>query len=492
MLGGVGKAIEKAIRNYSVGSKIKKAVKAIFDPALGATVEAIEDGAFLVSVDWSGPGYNDRVTSLSKSTRHSIISIEAGKMVLSPEPFETTDIPTYKSNLEIIAKAFDRSEISYETFQSIKGSVVPFIELRNGKPSPVFVNQNILKSYKLSNPFVCNYCESETDILKSAMESETIPEETKAGIEIILSDKEGISKSISSTMKYSEYMPDDDEDFDRRSRDKMPQIDSEDLIRFLLHFSQKGAPVQTKKIQLNKIKPAQNEFNDGKILKIFEASAHKGSKFVISKDGYLLDGHHRWAAGLEDDPEQEVEVYQIDLPIKRLIHRANQLGFTTKSDVTKAGSSEQLEKTNHADELSKAMQEFDAGSLKNSKGEAVIDRNQAVAIAYNRAGMSKGDYLAEISKAANTRSLIEPLLNDSPDFILGYEAASICYRFKMGESILAQVFHTENTGHVKAIAKEQKIEITIMPIDETWSLLTNSVGAKIADVFQIETETVNG
>jgi len=117
-----------------------------------------------------------------------------------------------------------------------------------------------------------------------------------------------------------------------RSRESMPQIDAENLDKFLMHFANK-AKVTKGKMKLNEMKPSQKDFNNQKILGMYKNQNYKSHKYIVSKDGYMMDGHHNWAAGLEDDPNYEVDIYRVNLPIKSLLRRANMLTISTKRDI---------------------------------------------------------------------------------------------------------------------------------------------------------------
>lgn len=45
----------------------------------------------------------------------------------------------------------------------------------------------------------------------------------------------------------------------------------------------------------------------------------KQSLIIVSKDGYILDGHHRWAAGVLLDPKLTIPCMVVDIPKKKLI-----------------------------------------------------------------------------------------------------------------------------------------------------------------------------
>lgn len=134
-------------------------------------------------------------------------------------------------------------------------------------------------------------------------------------------------------MLYKKYM---DKSLNRK-RERMPQIKGDNMDSVLLHFAQNssGASVSKKKMKLGKIKPAQNEMNESKIKKILRKSPKTiNNPFLLSKDGYLMDGHHRWAADLQRYGEDhEANVYQITLDANDLLKRLNQLKHSYKEDV---------------------------------------------------------------------------------------------------------------------------------------------------------------
>lgn len=122
-----------------------------------------------------------------------------------------------------------------------------------------------------------------------------------------------------------------------RKRHTLPQVDSESLTDFMLHFKDKAdVKIVTKKI--SELKPSQDELDEDKVYDIL-AKKFDGSdsttKYIISSDNYILDGHHRWGADLELDSDDTklVDCYQIDVPIKQLIKRANMMNLTKKRDI---------------------------------------------------------------------------------------------------------------------------------------------------------------
>ena len=112
------------------------------------------------------------------------------------------------------------------------------------------------------------------------------------------------------------------------SRSYMPQFD-DPATRFLQALSEDGGiSVVEAKTKVGELKATQREINARKVLGMLEA--YRAGDFpaiwepiIVSNDNFILDGHHRWAALLVDDPSNEMNVYRVDLPIWRLLVAAN-------------------------------------------------------------------------------------------------------------------------------------------------------------------------
>lgn len=119
-----------------------------------------------------------------------------------------------------------------------------------------------------------------------------------------------------------------------RARSTMPQIDEEVLDEYLIHHAEKGLVKKVTR-KLTDLIPTQNEINEDKILeKIQDFSTNfKERKYIISNDNYILDGHHDWAHGLEEDPDCEVTCYRINLPIGELLRRSNLMKISKQRDL---------------------------------------------------------------------------------------------------------------------------------------------------------------
>lgn len=105
-------------------------------------------------------------------------------------------------------------------------------------------------------------------------------------------------------------------------RDQMPQIPSDRVQSFLKDLRSTDVTVQEKHVPASTIKPTQIELNREKVEKFKgESDENLAKPVILSSDGYLLDGHHRWQALKEKSPNAEVPAKIVDLPINDLLER---------------------------------------------------------------------------------------------------------------------------------------------------------------------------
>lgn len=82
-------------------------------------------------------------------------------------------------------------------------------------------------------------------------------------------------------------------------------------------------------IPVGALKPAQTEIIVNKAVAFALGFANQGKpdlddmEAIVSKDNYIMDGHHRWAARFLLDPEAAVKVTAIDLPGGPLVTALN-------------------------------------------------------------------------------------------------------------------------------------------------------------------------
>lgn len=118
-------------------------------------------------------------------------------------------------------------------------------------------------------------------------------------------------------------------------KDAKGEVNGEEVFKKFL--KKKGVKLEKKNMDVTKLKATQNQLVGAKIAGMLDALANKSPEetkgirepIFVSKDGYILDGHHRWAAmvGLDiadgNGPPVDMDVVQVDMGIEDLVNETN-------------------------------------------------------------------------------------------------------------------------------------------------------------------------
>lgn len=112
----------------------------------------------------------------------------------------------------------------------------------------------------------------------------------------------------------------------KTDRSKMPQIPDNLRDSFIDEVQRSGVKVSEDSVDPKTLNPAQSNLAGPKVGQLVRLLRRDGSlpgePIFISKDGFVLDGHHRWAAAAVvsvDTPGVRIPVTRVDLPIKELM-----------------------------------------------------------------------------------------------------------------------------------------------------------------------------
>lgn len=106
-------------------------------------------------------------------------------------------------------------------------------------------------------------------------------------------------------------------------RKSLPNISADQYPAFFAWLKEQGVKITKSVKKIKDVKPSQGEFNPERILSVFKNKFDSSQKpAILSKDNYILDGHHRYAAAWNMGPTTPYHVIQIDLNIKDLIKTA--------------------------------------------------------------------------------------------------------------------------------------------------------------------------
>lgn len=99
------------------------------------------------------------------------------------------------------------------------------------------------------------------------------------------------------------------------ARSNMPQIADQTAFASYLEFL--GITVVKGPVALPTIKPTQTEYDQAKV----DGMTAPYGSIIVSADGYILDGHHRYFAALRD--QEEIDAHWCDVGINQLLKHAN-------------------------------------------------------------------------------------------------------------------------------------------------------------------------
>lgn len=103
-------------------------------------------------------------------------------------------------------------------------------------------------------------------------------------------------------------------------RDEMPQITQKNTMEFIDWLEEQGVTVQFLSMPVALLKCAQGHVDESKVAALQTSNSSK--PYIVSKDHYVFDGHHRWLAELNRDPHHSVDTYRVNLPFQELLGMA--------------------------------------------------------------------------------------------------------------------------------------------------------------------------
>lgn len=134
-------------------------------------------------------------------------------------------------------------------------------------------------------------------------------------------------------------------------REQMPQVPARVKPQFLSEMRLKGVRAAAQSVDPRTLKPSQADISaakTGEILKkMRDGSFHDSpaGRILVSKDGFVIDGHHRWAAASAyafEFPNARLPIIRVDLPAADLIPAAREFG--AREGIKTLGFGETLKK----------------------------------------------------------------------------------------------------------------------------------------------------
>ena len=116
-----------------------------------------------------------------------------------------------------------------------------------------------------------------------------------------------------------------------------PDSDKTVMQQMIDHFKKNGVNTRRTKAPVGMLKATQSEIKAEKTYGMADSYLkgkfdNIGDSVVVSRDGHILDGHHRWAALLTVDPSREMNVQVIDMDMDDLLREAQAVPGVYKAD----------------------------------------------------------------------------------------------------------------------------------------------------------------
>lgn len=119
------------------------------------------------------------------------------------------------------------------------------------------------------------------------------------------------------------------------SREQLPQIDFDYLDDILDKLSDENVEVRTGTVPAADLTPSQDKLNNEKVQSIVDQGTwNDDRKLFISKDGFIVDGHHYWAANMLKEPGRRIPVFLVGMNIIDLINWFNSTEYVENKTIT--------------------------------------------------------------------------------------------------------------------------------------------------------------
>jgi hypothetical protein len=116
-------------------------------------------------------------------------------------------------------------------------------------------------------------------------------------------------------------------------RGELPQIPKDSIEEYLGYLESNGIQFEIQSQPVASLNSTQTEINFDKVRDMMIDDDVNNTPIIVSKDDYILDGHHRALAAFNSDKESEIPVIKIDLPIDELIDVSNDFNGSYNEDL---------------------------------------------------------------------------------------------------------------------------------------------------------------
>jgi hypothetical protein len=113
------------------------------------------------------------------------------------------------------------------------------------------------------------------------------------------------------------------------TRKTLPQLGPTE--KFVENLSKHNVKHHEVTVQADRLKPSQSEFSFDNVAAIMKQKLHTKSSIVISRDGFVIDGHHRWLAHY--NKHEKIKAVMVDMPALEIIQLAKTFNSTSYKEL---------------------------------------------------------------------------------------------------------------------------------------------------------------
>lgn len=121
-------------------------------------------------------------------------------------------------------------------------------------------------------------------------------------------------------------------------RGHMPQVDSKDHDELIKFLNDKGIKITKRKVAAKTLKATQANFNKDKVVGAAANyhTLHKAKPILVSKDNYIIDGHHRWLGAL--NVGGDINIIQANVNVQELLKAVREFPKTYTKNINEENS----------------------------------------------------------------------------------------------------------------------------------------------------------
>lgn len=121
-------------------------------------------------------------------------------------------------------------------------------------------------------------------------------------------------------------------------RGDMPQIPSEAQGALITFLAARGITFEEVELRPGQIKPTQEGFYPEAVARAKEFLGEPARALLVSKDGHLLDGHHRWTAALLHAPDDKIRCFVFSERVRGMLRAMRQFPSAGRENAAATGA----------------------------------------------------------------------------------------------------------------------------------------------------------